>query len=105
MKEQSITKDIISEFEKHLRLEEKSGATVEKYIRDVTAFAEYLNGEKVTKDTVIAYKKHLQENYAIPSVNSMIAGINCFFAFIGCQDLRVKSVKLQKQIKAKVMRV
>lgn len=98
MREQSITKDIISEFEKHLQAEEKSEATVEKYIRDVTAFAEYLKEEKFTKETVIAYKKHLQEKYAITSVNSMIAGINCFLSFIGCHDLRVKSVKLQKQI-------
>ena len=98
MKEQCITKEIISDFKKYLLLEERSGATVEKYIRDVTAFTEYLNGEIVTKDAVIAYKKYLQDKYAIRSVNSMIAGINCFFSFLGCQDMRVKSVKLQNQI-------
>ena len=98
MKEQCIRKEVISDFKKYLLLEERSGATVEKYIRDVTAFTEYLNGEIVTKDAVIAYKKYLQDKYAIRSVNSMIAGINCFFSFLGYQDMRVKSVKLQNQI-------
>ena len=98
MKEQLLTKDIISDFKEHLILEERSGATIEKYIRDVTAFAKYLKGEKITKEAVIGYKKHLQGKYAIRSVNSMIAGINCLLEFLGWQDLRVKSVKLQKQI-------
>ena len=98
MKEQLLTKDIKSDFKEHLILEERSGATIEKYIRDVTAFAKYLKGEKITKEAVIGYKKHLQGKYAIRSVNSMIAGINCLLEFLGWQDLRVKSVKLQKQI-------
>ena len=98
MKKQYLTKDIISDFEEHLKFEERSRATVEKYIRDIKTFAVYLNGEEVKKETVIAYKKHLQEKYAVRSVNSMIAGINCLLEFLGWQDLRVKSVKLQKQI-------
>ena len=65
MKEQLLTKDIISDFKEHLILEERSGATIEKYIRDVTAFAKYLKGKKITKEAVIGYKKHIQGKYAI----------------------------------------
>ena len=97
MKKQYLTKDIISDFEEHLKFEERSRATVEKYIRDIKTFAVYLNGEEVKKETVIAYKKHLQEKYAVRSVNSMLASINSLFEFLGMQDLRVKAVKLQKQ--------
>ena len=61
MKKQYLTKDIISDFEEHLKFEERSRATVEKYIRDIKTFAVYLNGEEVKKETVIAYKKHLQD--------------------------------------------
>ena len=50
-------------------------------IRDVKAFAEYANGA-VIKETVIAYKKHLQECYAVRSINSMLASINSLFAFL-----------------------
>lgn len=54
MKGRAITAKIIAEFEEHLILEERSKTTVEKYIRDVKAFAVYTQGGAVTKETVIA---------------------------------------------------
>lgn len=98
MKGRTITAKTIAEFREHLILEERSKTTVEKYIRDVKAFAKYAEGGIITKETVIAYKKHLQETYAVRSVNSMLASINSLFAFLGWHDLRVKSLKLQQQV-------
>lgn len=98
MKGRIITAKTIAEFKEHLILEERSEITVEKYIRDVKAFSAYTQNAAVTKETVIAYKKHLQENYAVRSVNSMLASINSLFAFLGWHDLKVKSLKLQQQV-------
>ena len=98
MKGRFITAKAIAEFKEHLILEERSAATVEKYIRDVKAFSAYTQNAAVTKETVISYKKHLQENYAVRSVNSMLASINSLFVFLGWHDLRVKSLKLQQQV-------
>lgn len=98
MKGRFITARMIAEFREHLILEERSEITVEKYIRDVKAFSAYTQNAAITKETVIAYKKHLQENYAVRSVNSMLASINSLFAFLGWHDLRVKSLKLQQQV-------
>ena len=98
MKGRAITAKTIAEFKEHLILEERSEITIEKYIRDVKAFAKYAQNNAVTKETVIAYKKHLQENYAVRSVNSMLASINSLFSFLGWHDLRVKSLKLQQQV-------
>ena len=98
MKGRTITAEAIAEFKEHLVLEERSTTTVEKYIRDVKAFAVYAKGGAVTKETVIAYKKRLQESYAVRSINSMLASINSLFAFLGWHDLRVKSLKLQQQV-------
>lgn len=98
MKGRFITAKAIAEFKEHLILEERSAATVEKYIRDVKAFSVYTQNSDITKETVIAYKKHLQENYAVRSVNSMLASINSLFAFLGWHDLKVKSLKLQQQV-------
>ena len=88
----------IAEFKAQLISEERSAATVEKYIRDVKAFAEYAHGAEITKETIIAYKNRLQRRYAVRSVNSMLASLNSFLAFLGRQDLRVKSLKLQQQV-------
>lgn len=98
MKGRFITAKTIAEFREHLILEERSEITVEKYIRDAKAFSAYAQNTAVTKEIVIAYKKHLQENYAVRSVNSMLASINSLFAFLGWHDLRVKSLKLQQQV-------
>lgn len=93
-----LTADIIDDFRKNLELQEKSMPTIEKYIRDVKAFSLYSKSKAITKETVIAYKNHLQENYAVRSVNSMLASINSLFAFLNWFDLRVKSLKLQQQV-------
>ena len=98
MNGQFITAKTIDEFREHLILEERSATTIEKYIRDAKAFAAYVGSNAVTKETVIAYKKYLQENYAVRSVNSMLASINSLFAFLGWHDLKVKSLKLQQQV-------
>ena len=43
------------------------------------------------------YKKHLQEeNYAVRSINSMLASLNSFLIYIGWSDCKVKSMKLQR---------
>lgn len=97
MKGLRITTKDIAGFKEHLILEERSAATIQKYIRDIKAFAKYAEGA-VTRETVIAYKKHLQEHYAVRSVNSMLASINSLFLFLGWHDLKVKALKLQKQV-------
>lgn len=98
MKGRLVTAKVIAAFRKHLVLEERSAATVEKYVRDVRAFAAYARENSISKEIVIAYKKYLQENYSTRSVNSMLASINSLFSRLGWHDLKVKPLKLQQQI-------
>ena len=99
MKGRILTSEAIDCFKKYLREEEKSENTIEKYLRDVRAFAAYLNSSEITKEAVIAYKnKLLSENYAVRSINSMLASINNLFVFLGWTDCKVKSIKLQRQV-------
>lgn len=98
MAERCLTAKTLAQFKSHLISEERSASTVEKYLRDTAAFAAYAGGAALTKETVIGYKRRLQERYAVRSVNSMLASMNSLFAFLGWLDLKVKSVKLQQQI-------
>lgn len=77
---------------------EKSEATCQKYERDIRAFMRFVCNEVITKDIVIAYKEKIKKEYKNSSVNSMLASINSFLAFIGRSDLKVKQLKTQKQI-------
>ena len=87
---------MMGEFEKYLREEERSSATIEKYLRDLRSFAEFVGGGEISKSTVLSYKNKLLESYAISSANSMIAAINCFFRFYGWYELCVKQFKVQR---------
>jgi len=94
----TITNGDISRFERYLWKEERSAATLDKYLRDVKTFNKWLNGCGFDKELVLKYKTMLLENYAVASVNSMLSSLNSFFAFLGWYELRVKTVKIQRKI-------
>ena len=94
----NITQKLIEEFKIFLVSEEKSYATVEKYIRDICAFSEWICGRNVDKTAVLEYKAYLVENYKPASVNSVLSSLNSFFTYNEWYDCKVKSLKIQKQI-------
>lgn len=99
MKRRVLTESYIGKFFAYLQIEEKSKNTIEKYLRDVNSFAAYAGNSEVTKEVVIAYKnKLIRENYAVRSINSMLAALNALFSFLDWEDCKVKSIKLQRQI-------
>ena len=97
MDNNKITMAHLEVFRSTLVEDEKSPATVAKYLRDVKEFLVYAEGVEVTKETVIHYKQHLIEKYAPTSVNSMLAALNRFFKEIGRYDCVVKTLKIQRQ--------
>ena len=83
MTELFITDTIIEDYKRNLKLEEKSANTIEKYIRDVKAFREYAKNQSIIKELVIEYKEKLiSDEYAVRSINSIIASLNSFFSCI-----------------------
>lgn len=92
-------KKLILDFEKYLTQEEKSSITIEKYLRDVKKFSQFVGNNVVTKETVIEYKKSLIDSgYATRSINSMLASLNSFLTYAGWTECKVKSLKTQRQI-------
>ncbi len=99
MKKNIIGRDSINRFEKYLVREEKSAATIEKYMRDVRAFSAYADKKIITKELVSNYKNYLLDNgYAPRSVNSMLASIHSFLEFAGKSECKVKFLKIQRNI-------
>ena len=94
-----ITEQIIQDFKNHLRLEEKSSNTIQKYIRDITAFQKFVNNNCVTKELAIKYKETLMlKKYTVSTVNSVIASLNSFFLFCGYEIFKIKTIKEQRQM-------
>lgn len=94
-----LTVEMITEFEAYLHEQEKSKATIEKYIRDLKKFYRFLEQEmEVTKEKMISFKQTLVDAYQVSSVNSILAAVNQFLQYIGIADCKVKQVKVQRQM-------
>ena len=93
-----ITDSLIKKFKVHLVNEEKATSTVEKYINDVIAFQKWSYKREIKKSLVLEYKQQLIEKYAPASVNSVISSLNRFFNFNDWYELKIKSLKIQRQI-------
>lgn len=93
-----ISLELLEKFREKMWEDERSKATVEKYLRDIRTFIEFAGEEsKIDKDTVMAYKTYLLEKYAPASVNSMLAALNSFLKENGWYDCVVKAIKIQKE--------
>ena len=84
--------------------------TRDSYLRDVSAFLRYLEGENITSplevetETVEAYVQHLHSlNRTNSTISRNIASVRCFYKFLILRgDMQVnpaKSVKLEKEPK------
>lgn len=80
----------------YLQEQEKSMATVKKYVHDLIALYDWLGGAELNKIKLIGWKEELTEKYAPASVNAMLAAMNSFVSYYGWADLRVKPLKIQK---------
>ena len=71
----TITQDLIENFKNHLINEEKASATLEKYMRDIKAFFEWISGTEIDKRKVLDYKEYLIGKSAPSSVNSVLSSL------------------------------
>lgn len=93
-----LNEETMKAFRTYLLREEKSEATVEKYLRDARAFAAFAEDREVTKELVMAWKESLVNGgYTVRSVNSMLAGVNSLLCFLGLEHCKVKNLKIQRQ--------
>lgn len=93
-----LNEQVIRKFNAYLVREEKSAATVEKYLRDARVFLAFAEQRPVTKELVREWKESLVEKgYAARSVNAMLASLNSLLNFMGWEACKVKNLKTQRQ--------
>ena len=93
-----IEYQVIESFRMSLINDEKSEATMDKYMRDIREFANWVGDRAFDKNDVLAYKLMLTENYAPSSVNTILSSLNSFFSFTEWYEMKVKTLKIQRQI-------
>lgn len=98
MNKRTLTPEHIRRYLTHLREQERSPATLQKYAHDLNALLGFLDGQPVTKAALISWKEELTAAYAPTTANSMLAAANGFFHFMGWGEVCVKLLKIQKSI-------
>ena len=99
MNDATITKTQMQAFRDQLCWEEKSPGTMEKYCRDVAAFAAWLGERPLTKDAAGAWKAALLAGGQAPAtINAKLAALNRFFSFLGRPELRVRPLRIQRRL-------
>ena len=98
MNDHRLTQEQITAYGRYLRREERAPGTIEKYLRDVRAFAVWLDGRAATQELAAAWKEHLLATGHSPgTVNSMLAALNGLFRFLDW-DIRIKFLKIQRRM-------
>lgn len=93
-----ISEQVLEDFGGYLAGEEKSGATVEKYIREARRFMEWLAGREAGGETAGLYKEKLLRERTAAGVNGAVAALNGLFGFLGMPECRLKAVRVQRKI-------
>ena len=94
-----ITEQMLEEYINYLRNEEKSKATISKYLCDLKKLMSYADDREIDKELMIAYKEKLfeEEHYEVSSINSFLVAANRFCEYMGWYEVRVKTYKVQKE--------
>ena len=99
MPERTIDPAQLASYTAHLRREERSPGTIEKYLRDIRAFAGWLDGRPVSRELAAEWRDHLlSKDYAPVTINSMLAALNGLFHFLGWDECRAKFLKVQRRL-------
>lgn len=100
MKRAKLSLKTIKKYKDFLYEEERSTSTINKYMRDIRSFYEYLPEDKmITKEVLVAYKQSLADKkYKISSINSMLVAINGLLEFMNLSSFKLKLHKLQRNV-------
>lgn len=93
----TISVATLKAFENELNQQEKSRATVEKYLRDVRRFFSFIQGREITKELTLQFKKELTQSLSVVSSNSVIAALNSFLRFLGLEQCCIRQYRIQKK--------
>lgn len=94
-----ITKELLDRYKAYLYEQERSGATIRKYMCDLDKLVKFADGREIDKVLVIEYKEYLRsvKNYKTSSINSFLVAVNRFFEYVEWYELKVRTYAVQRE--------
>ncbi|MGI6181145.1 MAG: tyrosine-type recombinase/integrase [Agathobaculum sp.] len=94
-----LTLDHMTAYVDWLKEEERTQATIEKYLHDIWAFVRWLHGRPVAKELVMEWKQELLSAHRAPStINAALSALNGLFRFLGWEGFRTRFLKVQRRM-------
>ena len=94
----TITMETLRAFRARLAREEKSGGTIENYLRDAEAFAAWLGDAALTRAAVAAWRDSLvAAGLKAATVNAKLASVSALLRHMDREDCRARSLRLQQR--------
>ncbi len=97
-KKNYITEENVKEFKKKLYEEEKSAATVEKYVASLKRLMEWLNGREITHEALMEFREDLRKEHEVSTVNGYVSAINAYLDMVGMEECKMKLMKMQRKV-------
>lgn len=88
---------VTEQFLGFLKEEEKSDATISKYVYELQMFLQFLGKKEIGKELLIQYRSHLSSLYRPQTVNGKLSAVNAYLRFMGLGEYRVKFLKVQRR--------
>ena len=93
-----FNRGLMEQYAVFLQEQEKSAATIQKYMHDLALLQKFLARETFEKADLIAWKAEIVSKYAAASVNTMVAALNGFLEFCDWSDWKIKPLKIQRSL-------
>ncbi len=98
VREKCITEESIEEFGRRLYENEKSQATIEKYVAAMKKWREWMKGKEVTHEGVMRCREELKDGHAVSTVNGYLSAINAYLDMVKRSECRVKLLRVQRRV-------
>lgn len=94
-----LTERALADYQAYLREQERSKATIEKYLRSARTFLRYLQDRPVSRELIAQWKQALLEQHCAPSsINAALAALNGLFGMLGWNEYRTKFLRVQHRM-------
>lgn len=95
----TIQSDQITAFKQYLQREERVAGTIDKYLRDIRTFAEWLGDRPIAKESATGWKAYLCSLKLCPeTVNSKLSALNKYLKFLGRKECCLKYLRIQRKL-------
>lgn len=93
-----ITQSTLSSYRRRLYDDEKSKATVTKYVFSIKRLSDFLSGREINKELLLQYRDKMLNIYKAQTVNANLSAINSYMDFCGLPQMKLKLLKVQRQV-------